>query len=91
MPRRLPFALLRAVLDVFPVFGPFLAPLERQTAALTDLGFEPVLDLGYRWHAPTLIQRDLVRICFVGVTPYTLNIRTSVRTLNLCKTSKTTL
>ena len=35
--------LLTAVLNVLPIFGPFLPPLKREIAALTDLGREPVL------------------------------------------------
>ncbi len=58
----LALALLGAVFDVGPVLGPLLTPLKWQAAALTNLGFEPVLDLGYRWHVPTLIQRNLAWI-----------------------------
>ena len=58
----LALALLGAVFDVGPVLGPFLAPLKGQPAALTDLGFKPVLGLGYLWHALTLIQWNLGRV-----------------------------
>ena len=52
----LALALLRAVFDVGPVLGPFFAPLKGQAAAVTNLGFKPVLGLGYRWHDSTLFE-----------------------------------
>ena len=52
----LTLALLGTVFDVGPVLGPFFTPLEGQAAALTDLGFKPVLGLGYRRHVSTLSQ-----------------------------------
>ena len=36
------FALLGAVLNVFPIARPLFTPLKWQVAALTDLGFEAV-------------------------------------------------
>ncbi len=55
----LTLALLGTVFDVGPVLGPFLAPLKWQPTALTDLGLEPVLGLGYWGHVPTLIGTRL--------------------------------
>ena len=61
--RPLALALLRAVFDVGPVFGPLLAPLKGQAAALTNLGLKPILGLGYRhvskpnWGAEALPHR----------------------------------
>jgi hypothetical protein len=39
-------ALFRAILDVFPVLGPFLAPLESPTATNTSLWLEAIFGLG---------------------------------------------
>ena len=36
------FALFRAVLHIFPIASPLLAPLKGQIASQTDLGFEAV-------------------------------------------------
>ena len=63
MSRPLALALLGAVFDVGPVLGPLLAPLKGQAAALTNLGLEPILGLGYRWHISTLFEAALVHSC----------------------------
>jgi hypothetical protein len=39
-------ALIRAVLDVFPVFGPFFTPLESSATAHTQLRLEAIFDFG---------------------------------------------
>jgi hypothetical protein len=49
-------ALLRAILDVFPVLGPLLAPLESPTAASTNLWLKTVLGLWGRTHGSSLIR-----------------------------------
>ena len=49
-------ALLRAILDVFPVLGPLLAPLESPTTANAHLGFKAVLDLWGWTHGSSLIK-----------------------------------
>jgi hypothetical protein len=51
-------ALFRAILDVFPVFGPLLAPLESPTTTSTDLWLEAVLGLWGRAHASSLIRPE---------------------------------
>jgi hypothetical protein len=38
-------ALIRAILNVFPVFGPLLAPLKSSTASSTHFRLETVLSL----------------------------------------------
>ena len=53
---RLTLALLGTVFDVGPILGPFFAPLKGQAAAVANLGFKPVLGLGYRWHDSTLFE-----------------------------------
>ena len=52
----LALALLRAILDVFPVLGPLLSPLESPAAASTDFWFEAVFRLWSRTHASSLIR-----------------------------------
>jgi hypothetical protein len=49
-------ALLRAILDVFPVLGPLLSPLESPTAANADLGLKAILGLWCRTHDSSLIR-----------------------------------
>ena len=49
-------ALLRAILDVFPVPGPLLSPLESPTAASTNLWLKTVLGLWGRTHGSSLIR-----------------------------------
>ena len=49
-------ALIRAVLDVFPVFGPLLAPLESPTTAQTNLWLEAVFGLWGFTHDSSLIR-----------------------------------
>ena len=51
-------ALFRAILDVFPVLGPLLTPLESPTTAHTDLWLEAVFDFGSRAHASSLIRPE---------------------------------
>jgi hypothetical protein len=51
-------ALFRAILDVFPVFGPLLAPLESPTTARTDLGLKTVFGLWGFTHASSLIRPE---------------------------------
>jgi hypothetical protein len=46
--------LLTAVLNVLPIFGPFLPPLKGEIASLTDLGREPVLGLCSSGHSKSL-------------------------------------
>ena len=50
-------ALIRAVLDVFPVLGPLLAPLESPTTTSTDLWLEAVFSLWGWTHASSLIRQ----------------------------------
>ena len=50
-------ALFRAVLDVFPVLGPLLAPLESPTTTSTDLWLEAIFDFGSWTHASSLIRQ----------------------------------
>ena len=49
-------ALLRAILDVFPVLGPLLSPLESPTAASTDLWLEAVFGLWDWTHGSSLMR-----------------------------------
>ncbi len=49
-------ALLRAILDVFPVLSPLLSPLESPPAASTDLWLEAILGLWGRTHGSSLIR-----------------------------------
>jgi hypothetical protein len=49
-------ALFRAILDVFPVLGPLLAPLESPTASKADLGLKAVLGLWGWTHDSSLIR-----------------------------------
>jgi hypothetical protein len=49
-------ALLRAILDVFPVLGPLLSPLESPAAASTDLWLKTVFSLWGRTHDSSLIR-----------------------------------
>jgi hypothetical protein len=52
----LAFALIGTVLDVFPVFGPLLAPLESSTTSNANLRLETVLGLWSWSHSPSLIR-----------------------------------
>jgi hypothetical protein len=49
-------ALFRAILDVFPVLGPLLAPFESPTASKADLGLKTVLGLWGWTHDSSLIR-----------------------------------
>jgi hypothetical protein len=49
-------ALLRAILDVFPVLGPLLAPLESPTASSTDFWLEAIFSLWGWTHDSSLIK-----------------------------------
>ena len=49
-------ALIRAVLDVFPVFGPLLAPLESPATAHTNLRLKAVFGLWGFTHDSSLIR-----------------------------------
>ena len=49
-------ALIRAVLDVFPVFGPFFTPLESSATAHTNLRLEAVFGLWGFAHDSSLIR-----------------------------------
>lgn len=49
-------ALFRTVLDVFPVLGPLLTPLESSTTAHTDLRFKTVFGLWGWAHVSSLIR-----------------------------------
>jgi hypothetical protein len=49
-------ALLRAILDVFPVFGPLLTPLESSTTAHTNLRLKTVFGLWGWAHGSSLIR-----------------------------------
>ena len=51
-------ALLGAILDVFPVLGPLLPPLESPTAANADLWLEAVLGLWCGAHDSSLIRQE---------------------------------
>jgi hypothetical protein len=51
-------ALLRAILDVFPVLGPLLPPLKSPTAAHADLWIEAVLGLWDRAHYSSLMRHE---------------------------------
>ena len=51
-------ALFRAILDVFPVLGPLLAPLESPAAAHTDFGLKTVFSLWGWTHASSLIRPE---------------------------------
>jgi hypothetical protein len=58
-------ALFRAILNVFPIFGPLLAPLEPPTATNADLWLEAVLGLWGGAHDSSLIRQEhrvLVRL-----------------------------
>jgi hypothetical protein len=58
-------ALFRAILNVFPIFGPLLAPLESPAAANADLWLKAVLGLWGGAHDSSLIRqenRGLVRL-----------------------------
>jgi hypothetical protein len=52
----LALALLRAILDVFPVLGPLLAPLETPATAQTNLWLEAVFGLWGFTHDSSLIR-----------------------------------
>jgi hypothetical protein len=52
----LALALLRAILDVFPVLGPLLAPLKSPTAARTNLGLKAIFCLWGWAHVSSLIR-----------------------------------
>jgi hypothetical protein len=49
-------ALFRAILDVFPVLGPLLAPLESPTTANAGLGLKAILGLWGWTHGSSLIK-----------------------------------
>ena len=49
-------ALIRTVLDVFPVLGPFLAPLESPATAHTNLRLKAVFGLWGFTHDSSLIR-----------------------------------
>ena len=49
-------ALIRAILDVFPVLGPLLAPFESPATAHTNLWFEAVFSLWGLTHDSSLIR-----------------------------------
>ena len=49
-------ALLGAILDVFPVLGPLLPPLESPTAANADLWLKAVFSLWGGAHGSSLIR-----------------------------------
>ena len=49
-------ALFRAVLDVFPVLGPLLAPLKSPATAHTDLGLKAVFSLWDWTHDSSLMR-----------------------------------
>jgi len=49
-------ALIRAVLDVFPVLGPLLAPFESPATAHTNLRLKAVLGLWGFTHDSSLIR-----------------------------------
>jgi hypothetical protein len=49
-------ALFRAILDVFPVLGPLLAPFESPATAHTNLRLKAVLGLWGRTHDSSLIR-----------------------------------
>jgi hypothetical protein len=50
-------ALFRAVLDVFPVLGPLLAPLESPTTTSTDIWLEAIFDFWSWAHVSSLIRQ----------------------------------
>ena len=41
------FVALRAILHIFPIASPLLAPLKGQIASLTNLGFEAIFFLSF--------------------------------------------
>jgi hypothetical protein len=49
-------ALLRAILDVFPVLGPLLTPLKSPTAAQASFWLKAVFDLWGWTHGSSLIR-----------------------------------
>ena len=49
-------ALLRAILDVFPVLGPLLSPLKSPTAAQASFWLKAVFDLWGWTHDSSLIR-----------------------------------
>ena len=51
---------LGAILHIFPVTGPFLAPLEFLIAAHAYLGREPVLN--FRFHSTSFLRSSLVAL-----------------------------
>ena len=48
-------ALFRAILHIFPIASPLLAPFKGQVASLTNLGFETVF--GFSFHNYFLFAR----------------------------------
>ena len=52
--------LLRAILDVCPLFSPLFAPLKRASTALTGARCESVLSFCYWWHVSKLTLRRLM-------------------------------
>jgi hypothetical protein len=58
-------ALFRAILNVFPIFGPLLAPLESPATAHTNLRLKAVFGLWCWTHDSSLIRQEhrvLVRL-----------------------------
>ena len=51
-------ALLRAILDVFPVLGPLLAPLESPATSHAHLWLEAVFGLWGWTHVSSLMRRE---------------------------------
>ena len=56
-------ALLRAILDVFPVLGPLLTPFESSATANADLRLKSVFGLGGWAHGSSLIRQPLLNSC----------------------------
>ena len=53
-------ALIRAILDVFPVLGPLLSPLKSPTAANADLWLKTVFGLWGGAHYSSLMRQEEV-------------------------------
>ena len=54
-------ALIRAILDVFPVLGPLLTPFEPSATASADLRLKSVFGLWGWAHGSSLIKQPLLR------------------------------
>lgn len=52
-------ALFRAVLHIFPILGPFLAPFEREAAIRANLRFETVFGSSDSWHIQRILVLDM--------------------------------